>query len=211
MSLLTYSHTLVAGTPENVNDVQDMFNDVKTLVNGNLDAANLAASAKPATLMGRYSTVSEALFSLTNASPAGTYVATTSSGDQLVGTANGIGQMIFPVTLADYAVPGLTTQFRVQVAMITNTVAPAMNFTYALQQVATVGGAAAQISVATVTLAGATVTRTAPAASSTFVDATADFSIVPASSVYVLTATLSGTPAASSNTIAMVRLQVHNI
>lgn len=44
MSTLTYSHTLVAGTNENVNDVQDMFNDVKTLVNGNLDDTNISST-----------------------------------------------------------------------------------------------------------------------------------------------------------------------
>lgn len=42
MTILTYSHTLVAGTPEDINDVQDMFEDVRTLVNGNLDDDNLS-------------------------------------------------------------------------------------------------------------------------------------------------------------------------
>lgn len=46
MTQLTYSHSLVAGTPENVNDVQDMFDDVETLVNGNLDEINLHSTIK---------------------------------------------------------------------------------------------------------------------------------------------------------------------
>lgn len=46
MTQLTYSHSLVAGTPENVNDVQDMFDEAATVINGNLDHFNLHSSTK---------------------------------------------------------------------------------------------------------------------------------------------------------------------
>lgn len=45
MTLLAYSHTLIPGTPEDITDVQDMFEDVRTWANGNIDSANLANNA----------------------------------------------------------------------------------------------------------------------------------------------------------------------
>lgn len=42
MGLLTYTRTLIAGTAENVNHVQDMFNDARTIINGNIDGDNLS-------------------------------------------------------------------------------------------------------------------------------------------------------------------------
>lgn len=41
MTQFSYSHSLVAGTPENVNDVQDMFDDIEIAINGNIDHYNL--------------------------------------------------------------------------------------------------------------------------------------------------------------------------
>jgi hypothetical protein len=209
MTTLAYSHTLVAGTPENINVVQDMFNDARTVINGNLDTGNMAATMKAATLTGFYRTVDEISLDLTSANTgATTYTASAS------GTADAIGTNTFPVvipiTLADYAVSGLTTQFRVQAATITNTVAPAVNFTFACQQIATLGGVAGSIKIASLVAAPATVTRSAPAASSGFVDSTADFTLTPGG-VWVLTVASSGTPAANSNTMFRLRLQVHNI
>lgn len=211
MTTLAYSHTLVAGTPENINDVQDMFNDVKTLVNGNLDATNLAATAKPATLMGAYRPVSgEALFSFVNTHTAGTWVASTSSAAVLVGTTSPIAQAIIPITLADYAVSGLTTQFRVQAATITNNAAPAVNFVYSLGLVAGLSGTGGSIGISSVTLNPTNVTRATPGGVTANVDSTADFT-VSSSGVYVLCVTLSGTPADNSNTVCALRLQVHNV
>lgn len=210
MSLLAYTtiQNLTAGQPENINDVMQCFLDSQTLVNGNLDAANLATSAKPATLLGAYRTVAEVDTFLSSAqSGANTWIPSGGGSVVLLG-ANG-GPAIFPITLADYTVTGLTTQFRVQTATITNTVAPAVNFTFALQKVATVGGTAGSILIASLAAAPTSVTRTTPAASSMFVDATSDFT-VSSDGVYVLTVASSGTPAANSFQIFRLRLQVHH-
>jgi microcystin-dependent protein len=43
MSDLTYPHTLVPGTPENVQDVEDNFQAIKAKVNGGITLENLAA------------------------------------------------------------------------------------------------------------------------------------------------------------------------
>lgn len=53
MTTLAYSHTLIAGTPENVNDVQEMFDDAKTVINGNLDGDNLATSIREAAALNK--------------------------------------------------------------------------------------------------------------------------------------------------------------
>lgn len=42
MSTFNFSRSLIAGTPENVNDVQAMLNELRALVNGGLDSANIA-------------------------------------------------------------------------------------------------------------------------------------------------------------------------
>lgn len=210
MTTLAYSHTLVAGTPENINDVQDMFNDVRTAFNGNIDATNLAASAKPATLLGAYRTVHEATFGLTSSfTGATTWVPTVLSAGAAVGGSS-TSYVVCPITLADYAVSGLTTQFRVQALTLTNPTAPAVNFTFGCQLIATLSGGASFLSIASLVASPATVTRSAPAANSGLVDSTSDFTI-SSSGAYVLTVTTSGTPAASSATSLNVRLQVHNI
>lgn len=41
MGLLTYSQTLIAGTPENINTVQAMFDQIRGILNGSIDGANI--------------------------------------------------------------------------------------------------------------------------------------------------------------------------
>jgi hypothetical protein len=43
MTQLSLSHQLVAGTNENINDVQDNFDDIAAWANGNVDQSNIAA------------------------------------------------------------------------------------------------------------------------------------------------------------------------
>ena len=45
MSTLTLTNTLVAGTPEDINDVQQNFNDVVSWANGGISDVNLASNA----------------------------------------------------------------------------------------------------------------------------------------------------------------------
>jgi len=210
MTTLAYSHTLVAGTPENINDVQDMFNDVKTWANGNIDATNLAASADPATVLGAYRTIHEATVGFTSGVTAGTFIPVNDAQAGKIGVATAATLVVCPINVADYAVSGLTTQFRMQASTITNPTAPAVNFTFAPAIITGFSGAAGSISIASVTGLGASVVRTAPALSTGFVDTTADFTI-SSNGVYVLTVALSGAPAANSWTNCTMRLQVHHI
>lgn len=211
LTTLAYSHTLVAGTPENINDVQDMFNDAKTVINGNLDTSNMAATMKPATLMGPYRPVSEATMAFTSLTGgAATYTPTASGGSVPIGTSATLNLLTIPIVLADYAVSGLTTQFRIQASTITNTIAPAINFTFGVFQLVTTGGAGGNTSIVSGGPVLGGVTRAAPAASSPFTDTGADFTI-SSNGVYVLCVTTTGTPTVNSNTMPTIRLQVHNI
>jgi hypothetical protein len=216
LTTLAYSHTLVAGTPENINDVQDMFNDVKTWANGNVDATNLAATADPATLMGAYRIVAQGDLLFDSTTTAGTYYPANEGGSISPAPKIGVSitgtPVVIPINLPDFAVSGLTTQFRVQASTLTNPTASAINFTYVLQQVLTVGGGAGTLSIATTrpTPVITKVTRAAPAASSIFTDTTADFSL-SASGIYVLVVQVSGTPAANSRVAVNLTLQAHYI
>lgn len=51
MGLLSYSRRLVGRTAENVNDVQALFDEVATLLNGNLEAINIKAQSLVADLL----------------------------------------------------------------------------------------------------------------------------------------------------------------
>lgn len=210
MTTLAYPHTLVAGQPENVNDLNDNLNAITTLVNGNLDAGNLATSAKPVTVLGQYKTVADSGLVLTSANTgATTYIGSQGGGLSVATTTSGLLD-VFPLDPADHAVTGLTTQFRIHTATITNTVAPAVNFTYSLRQITGLAGGASSITITTVGSALGAVTRAAPAAQASFIDNGSDFTL-PGSGVYVLCVSSSGTPAVNSNAQFRVTLQVHHI
>jgi hypothetical protein len=214
MTSLAYPHVLVAGTPENINDVEDNFQAIKTWANGNVDATNLAATADPVTLMGRYSTVDEVSLRLDSTyTGATTYTGVdggTGAAPMAAGLTSTATAMICPINLADYAVSGLTTQFRVQASTITNTIAPGVSFTFGLYGIASVIGVSSNIGFTlTAAVAGSGVTRTTPAASSNFVDWSSDFT--GSNGTWLLGVASSGTPAANSMTQFRIRLQVHNI
>lgn len=202
---------LTGGATASMADISGPFADLKTFVNGaNLDATNLATSAKPVTLLGQYRTIAEALFQFDDADTSGSYYSTTASavksGTSIVTTS----PMFIALTPADYAVTGLTTQFRVKGALGTNATAPAINFTGALNPV-TFSGAADTIALTLGAAAsGSTFTRSTPAASSAFVDASSDFSLSTAG-VYTLAVGLSGTLAANSFVTINLRLEVRHV
>lgn len=211
MTTLAYSHTLVAGQPENINDVQDMFNDVGTLVNGNLDTGNMATSMKAATLLGRYETISETSPVVVGPAfaVAGLYY-TKPDGIQADGSASSGAAALIPVNPADYAVSGLTTQYRVQAMLVSNAVALGVNLTYGLYPIASALGSGALTLTLAAAVVGSTVTRNAPSASVQSFDASGDFAL-SSSAPYLLGVTFSGTPAANSRATLVMRLQAHNV
>jgi hypothetical protein len=167
-------------------------------------------TARLATALGDYRTVSEARFGFNPGATANTYVTTEQGTATFVGNSTSVPFSVIPINLADYAVAGLTTQFRVQASTMTNPTAPAVNFTYALAPITALTGSAGTLGISTIGALLGSVTRSAPSNGSAFQDTGADFTI--ASSVtHVLVVVLSGTTVAASLVQSTVRLQVHNI
>lgn len=205
MTSLNYSHTLVAGAPENVNDVQDMFNDVKTLVNGNLDATNAPG------LVSQYGTVMQGAATIA-AGNTGTRLPRLDGQTVASGSASGQGQMLWPVAAADWTVTGLTTKLRLRALTLTGDTAPGITLTYGLYPISSMassGPSSTLITVGTV-VSGSTVARATPAANSNFTDTTSDFTL-PADGVYVPGVLLSGATAASSLVACVWQLQVRHV
>lgn len=160
----------------------------------------------PDAAAGAYRTVHEVSLWANNTMGAGNYVALDNGSPAVVG----LGAVTFrfcPITVTDHAVAGLSTKFRIQAATVTNTVAPAVNFTYSIASVATTAGSGGNLTFAIGSPLGS-VTRSAPAASSGLIDAGSDFTL--SSNLYVIVVTPSGTPASGSLTSMTVRLQVRN-
>lgn len=214
MGTLTYPFTLTAGQPENVNQLNSNLAAVATVLNGSVDATNLATSAKPVTIRGPYQTISEATFGvLTSAlvSTATIYLptmaATAKSGDSLTTTSP---YVLLPFDPAAYAVSGLTLRLRVVASLATNATAPAMNFTYGLYPVTVAGGASAVVVTAGTVTSGSTVTRTTPSASTGYTDASSDFA-APSAGVYALGFAASAQMAGNSGAVASIRLEYHHV
>ena len=210
MTTLTYPHTLVAGTPENVNDLNDNLNAVTTWAAGNIDATNLAATAKPATLKGDYELVGESSLLFSSSFAAATYSATKTAAIQAIGTTAAASPVVLPINLPDFAVSGLTTQFRIQALTMTNATAPAMNFTFGVALIMAQAGGSGLIGITTIGSVLGAVTATAPPAATPTTSTGVDFTIA-GSGAYVLVVTTSGTPAVNSVAGCTVRLQVHHI
>jgi hypothetical protein len=214
VTTLSYPHVLTAGQPENVNDLNDNLNAITTWSAGNIDTTNLAATAKPATLMGRYGIVAQGALLFDSTMTAGTYYPAAEGGTispaPKIGVSISGTPVVIPVKVADYAVSGLTTQFRVQALTLTNPTAPAINLTFGVAQILTLGGGVNTISIATVGSVLGGVTLTTPGASAGYVTTGSDFTI-SSGDLYVLVVTTSGTPAANARVAVNMTLQVHNI
>lgn len=169
--------------------------------------------ARPAADMGAYRSVTEAEFQFGSTHVVGTHAPSAQGGAIIIGGGGGgiTGTYNFvPLVPADYAVAGLTTQFRIQAATITNTVPPAANFTFGLSTITGLGGSSGLLAITNISASVASVTRSAPGATASFIDSTADFTI-PGTGVYLLTVAISSALAANSHTECKLRLQVHNV
>lgn len=119
----------------------------------------------------------------------------------------------FYVDLADYAVAGRTTKYRVRAEVVTNTVASGITWTAGLYPVATfagAGGANAIVNSLSAVVAGSTAAIATPGASAGGQNNSGDFT-PPAAGWYVLAVVTSGTTAASSQSNIRAALQVRNV
>lgn len=195
-------------------DVLNALTALLNLVNGQIDGANVAAA-----LLGEYRTIVETHLRFEDTvMPAGIKYAisvpdgagrsVSASGD----AGNKAGAIVFPFDPADYAIAGKTPKLRLRGALLTNAVAPALNFTCGMHLVSSTGGGTdAMIVNLAAAVAGSTFTRNAPAASSVLRDVTSDFT-PPAAGVYALAAQTSVNQLAASAAVAiMLQLQLHYV
>lgn len=193
--------------------ITNTLNTIVTLVNGSIDGANGPA------LRTHYRNMVKGFFKLTSGLPAAIYVTPSMTAANMVsGSASTLdAPKIVPTVANDHTTTGLTTSLRVRGILLTNPTAPGINYTYGLYPVSTFldsGGGTATgdncvLTVGTV-VSGSTVTRTAPGASSTFIDASADFS-VPADGNYILGVSTSGVASGNAIVAITIILQVRNV
>lgn len=161
--------------------------------------------------LGGYTTVAAVEGGIPAGTSAGNLAFAGSGTPIATGSAMGSSMQIY-IDDADYTITGLTTKMRVKMVLFTNATAPAINFTAGLSAITGVAGGANSVAYTySAQTAGTTVTRTTPAASTRFVDLTADFN-VPADGYYLLTVTTSGAMAATNPRVNVVLyLQVRHI
>jgi hypothetical protein len=206
MAQLNLSHTLTAGQPENINDVQDNFQDIVDHVNNALIGDDNLTSAN--------NSVARTLFQATSPVPGSTTAATYLIGafDALAsGTSAGATGARIPLwhpVSADATVGGKTTQVRVVADLAVNGTAPTVNFTVGLHSVTASGGASAMA--LTAAAASASTTFTTPSANSVNRSESSWISL-PSAATYAMGVVVSGTVSANSLVSITARLEMrHN-
>ena len=112
---------------------------------------------------------------------------------------------------ADFSIPGYTTSLRVRGRLVTNAVAPAADFYFDLQPVATWNGASGAFpGIATLGASLGRATIAAPAASAAHVAASAEFAF-PAAGHYTLVLSTSTTTAANAQGEFAAELQLRHV
>lgn len=210
MTTFSLPRTLVAGTPENINHVQENFVAVRDHMNGNLDTTNFATSAKPVTLLGPYHLVAQSggLYN-DSLSASGIYVLQTVNALPVANGGSMFGPAAFRFDPADYAVSGLTPKLRLRALVMTNSIDPGANFTPSLRSITASGGGA---DIHTLTLNATHVTGSDfsinPGASDSLDGTSADFTL-PAADDYAFSLFLNVGITANSMGAFWMGLYVH--
>lgn len=87
MSNLTYTFTLTAGQPENVNQLNQNLTDVRTIINGGIDATNITAGSITNTLVSNSAAIAGSKLDTTDGRLQQTTGIAVSSGDLNLKTA----------------------------------------------------------------------------------------------------------------------------
>lgn len=208
MSALSLPWLDVPGQPNNINHVMQNDAALRDKINGNLNGDNLATD-----VVNAWRTIATVRGPLLPAAVnRGSFRALDSAYvDMSAGGAMASGLSLIPITAADYAVAGRTTQLRVTVAFAVNATAPANTITAALYLPSAYAGGVGALTVtlpAGITGNGAAIVAPGASASGK-VNGTA-FTI-PADGVYVLGVGLSAAGAANSLVAVEIALQLrHN-
>lgn len=195
MSTLVYPASLVAGAPENVNDLNSNLNAISTVINGGLDNANIAASA--GIVDTKLASPNNAVYRTVLAGPlyiqagktVGTYVPDTDGG--LVSASSQIlysGPAIINIASSSYAVAGKTTYMRLRVNMATNATSLSTSVVKTgLYPISSCGGATSTVITATLgtVVSGSQVTHGASWSSGATGDVSSDFAL-PSNGPYMV-------------------------
>lgn len=179
-------------------EIVTAFTTVQTLVNGNIDGANVAATLTGRRLVGEMDV-------FLNGAVAATYFSC--DGSQLAsgGSLASLGPKWWHLDPAGFAITGKSnTQLIVRLSVATNATAPTVSFAGKLCAVTFAGGG--NVIVPTVgTQAGTSATVTTPGASSVAVAETSAFTF-PTAGAYAPVITVSGSQASNSAVMAVIQL-----
>lgn len=232
---LSLSHTLTPGTPENITDVQDNFDDVVAWANGT-DTITSTHIAPDAVGSSEIATGAVTTTEILDGTVADTDLASPNNGvwrailqGAGVLTPPGAGTFGFPqagtcqqfnvalltppqmrhLLAADYAVAGKTTKLRLRAQVNVNATAPTIDYTVELRPVTAVAGGAGNVTY-TVGAATTSVVFTTPAATSlnTSTSTAIDF---PADGLYALAVTASGASAVNHTAHILVALEMRHV
>lgn len=202
---------LTGGATANMGDISGPFADVKTFVNGNVDATNLATSAKPVTLLGQYRTVAQAGLDFASGSGGATYIPPLSTGTPIQSGVASTPPFLVGIDPADHSVTGLTTRYRLKLMTATSAVANGVTLlTASLYPVTFAGSANLFTTTLGSSVSGSAVSRANPALSSGYLDAGSDFA-PPSSGLYTFGVLVTGTVATNARISVQVLLQVHHV
>lgn len=183
------------------------------IADGAITQPKLAASLNPTLIWGTYKNVLRYITPFGAASGPADYLVPNSSAINPASAPSNAQNVAFYLDPADYAILGSTVKLRIRAGIVVNAVAPAVNFTFTLNPIATWGGASGAIpTVATTSAAvsGSSVSINAPSAASATILAGADFTF-PLAGWYVAQINLSGTTATNSRSLATVELQARQV
>lgn len=197
--------------------VRTAFQQLQSAVN-NLDTANLAAAAgivdsqlaSPNNLVWR--TLRTQPFAVPGGSVAGDKLF--AADGTMIAHAAATDKAFMPIHIAnvgEYTPTGKTTTARVVAQLATNTVAPGVNFTFALYPLFSVGGGVNNVIVPALTTAvSGSGTSIGPAAGADERTVGAAFNL-PSGDSYLLGLLLGGVPAANSFVVGAIDLQIHHV
>jgi hypothetical protein len=218
MGLLSLNLPVIGqGSATEDQKIRDGLSSIQTVLNGNLDEANVPNMAaafttyKPGIATGRAR--------VSSAAPAGSYAFLLGSSGLnntlLPGTQPALEDVAIEIDPARFSANARTTRLNLRFRVAPNAVAPGITFTAGLWQIATTGGASGNApTIATLNgaaLTGSTAVVATPGALSLTATASSGDFTCPAAGLYVMGVVTSGTPAAGSVNALTAVLDMHQV
>lgn len=204
---LIYPTTLTNGTTADASQVQGNFDAAKTAIDATTAVASGVAGAwRPVLRVDPFQAI-------VPATVGGTYAISPAVGTSGLYASGTQGTPVaFCYTTAEFAVAGMSTQFRLDAQVSVNATAPGISFAFDVRQVTSLAGGAGALTVTfgAAGVAGSPVTLVTPSASAVTFGGGAAFTLVDGST-YVLAVTIAGSPAANSVTFPTATLMMRYV